>query len=175
VATLYAKGLAHCVLAGFCIESERHEAYLITCGAPASQAAVAERIDLSAGPVFYGSGKAAADVAWSTGNYRSVLHLVRSVIHDDAVPGVGGAIQYGRAQNAPFELRGILDYIADDEQRTVRPAYSIAGTVLNHLGVGGPGDPLYVEAAVDNPFQVEWQALIDDGYEQLTRDCPDPL
>jgi hypothetical protein len=90
--------------------------------------------------------------------------VVRAVANDDAVPTVGGRVQYGRVRGETFEVFAVIDYDVDHESRTATVGHYFAGVE----GMGGDSpdlpDGFHLLPRTANLFRREWERLLKAGY-----------
>ncbi|MCM0084523.1 hypothetical protein L4X63_23385 [Geomonas sp. Red32] len=102
------------IIGGYCPQTERDRAFVFDfatdyCREVPSFATMTEILtdnDIK----FYGSGAEKAEELYACGT-TDPYHILKAVIDDQGVPGVGGAIQSGRFEGGNFKMKVIEEYL----------------------------------------------------------------
>jgi hypothetical protein len=119
-----------------------------------------EEILKADGVECFGSGKQEAIIAHQANFQLHPLVVIRDIIYGQAVPTVGGALQYGDFQGQDFEVAGIIDYEVDHKGHFAGYRETLRGIDVYKDDFERDAAGFHIEYTFMNPFQGEVDALV---------------
>lgn len=127
-AAIFNEGRGQLVLVGECVITRSARAFVLSVSAPPTGVDVTVAEILTDSPAaFFGSGKNAAQAAYTHEPDLFSYQIVRAVCNDPRVPSVGGHVQFGILESGDFRVMGIRDYQVNEARKEIYTGFYIAG------------------------------------------------
>ena len=165
---LYANGLLEFVVVGFDPTADATKAYHFELNTHSYPLQVEYReVSETELPLALGSGASAAKARLVADPGTDPLDVLKQVILDEAVPSVGGLIQYTRIGPDGYVPFGVIDYSVDHVALRFRRHHCIAGIEVDPIELYEAGSPPMSLTSIA-PFEKRLLSLSAQGYEGET-------
>lgn len=163
---LFARGQVEFVIAGFDPTTATTKAYhfALDAGSYPIRVRTKELADADF-PFVFGSGSQAAEAHLAEDPSASPIHVLKKVILDDAVPSVGGPVQFTRVGPDGYVPFGTEDYSVDVTARRFRRQLFVAGVEVNPIELYEAGAPPMWLTYIA-PFSDYLKSLVAQGFEE---------
>ncbi|SKB35120.1 hypothetical protein SAMN05660776_0630 [Salegentibacter holothuriorum] len=162
-------GVCELILGGYCPKQNKIKVfkyYLDLSNSPYTPEIIEILID--EGSIdFSGSGKIEAEKMFKSDKKLIPLKILRSIVNNPDIKGVGGGLQYGEFKNRNFEVLGVEDYSTNPDNSFKEYLLTLRGITLYKGEFESKLDDFHIAYNFITPFKDEIDNAFKIGIDNI--------